>query len=167
MSMINFYDLNYELGILLYRTNSKDELRNFRAIVKSLGSSRILLEKIKEGFMDCCKQDNVDINTMEKEFCIKLQLLNLKFVRPIPTTSIGESLFEYIGKEVMVKWSIKHKDKPEIGKGTILDIKFNPEEGDYEIYFIRSIQYDLRKVKNYKGGLYYASDIVITPIESE
>jgi hypothetical protein len=172
MSMINFYDLNYELGVLLYRSNSEEELENFRAIIKALGFSRVLLEKIKEGFMDCCKKNNEDTSIMEKQFCLKLQSLNLTIVRPIPTTSTGESLFEYIGKEVMAEWAIKKKTRPEIGRGTILDIKFNPKKGDYEITFVRGTPpcFDGKKLQNYlfvNGGLIYASDIIITPIESE
>ena|GEM_PF-1510367 len=156
--MINFYDLNYELGRLLYRSNSEEELENLRAIIKALGFSRVLLEKIKEGFMDCCKKNNEDTSIMEKQFCLKLQSLNLTIVR-------GESLFEYIGKEVMAEWAIKKKTRPEIGKGTILNIKFNSENGEYEITFVRGTPpcFSSKKLQLYlfiNGGLFYASDII-------
>lgn len=158
---LHFKKLSYELGVLLCRSRTTEENANFLGIVNSIGYDRLFMDEFKKGYKFEYIVRNETDKDLERAFCTKFEELNLKIIRKIPITTTGESIFEYIGKRVILTEKPKRHRREEISwKGEILNIKYEPITGGYHISFLSDV--DRGAYKN--GLLYYESSVRVTPL---
>lgn len=158
MSAIDFYELNYQLGVLLFNAQSNQDIEVLKKLIRAL-NGRYILEKIKEGYM-CSYLPCNNVSNIEKEmqFSQQLDALKLHPAFSIPTTPTGESLYNYIGKEVMVTdvMGDNYLNSLEV---TLKSIVFNPINSEYEIVLVD------KSLKVFNHFLCYCSDIIVIPLD--
>ena len=107
--MINFFDLNFELGVLLYKVENEKDIEHYIRLIEALGYNHVLLDKVKEGYRYMYSESNEDMVNCEMDFCYKLSKINLPFIKEA-TILNNKYVMDYVGKKVNVKWYKNKKD---------------------------------------------------------
>ena len=158
--MINFFDLNYELGVLLYKVEDERDIEHYIRLIEALGYNHVLLDKVKEGYRYMYSEYNESMVDFEKDFCEMLTTLNLPFIKG-HTLSNNKSVMDYVGKRVNITWYRNDYSDKVSENGIISKVEYDTETGDYWIFF----NDDKDSLFLGMGGIYFLSDIEITPIE--
>lgn len=126
--MVNFRDLNLCMGVFLYKVESEEDFADFKFFINAVGRN-IIIDIIKEGYFSKVPDELENDGETNKKFYNKIKKIDLKFItqRDVP----DDSLFEYVGKKVIIEFETLHHFFFSHYKGEVLSVVFDKWQHEF------------------------------------